>query len=467
MLCDIRKIRACVLVIAVLFLRVAAFGEVFVYDGFSAKHYQRGLLHNQNGGFGHSSWDGALEGERIAFVEPEVTNGLRVPHLDGIGGSAYGLACVDFYPSLAEVSSNGEPIYLSFIIDSCWKDHDAFHFSLFYITACYDPSDPEAVRNRLSRLWAGHWGKTNWVGADVDLGPPCAQFTPMHLVMELEIASNGAYVLTWFLDPPPTRETAIPFAVETDTNSALRTPYTRLGLGLSLPRGVHYCRFRFDELRLANSWEDLFRPLYGDIIVNIKGAGSATPGLLEMVPVGTVTNIQLEATNEDYHISLIRIGNHVVYSNASHRGIASTNLFVTVTNNITVEAIFAESRTANGIPLQWLTAHGISNKTDAVEAEDPDGDGLTNLQEWIAETDPTNPLSRFPDLLVEQRDRPVLVMEPVSTRRLLQIERKANLYHPSWVLWTSVVPSSARAEFPLPTTDTSQMFFRARVRLQD
>jgi len=41
----------------------------------------------------------------------------------------------------------------------------------------------------------------------------------------------------------------------------------------------------------------------------------------------------------------------------------------------------------------WLTNHGLNPNDPLVFMHDPDGDGFTTLQEWIAGTDPTNALS--------------------------------------------------------------------------
>jgi hypothetical protein len=53
----------------------------------------------------------------------------------------------------------------------------------------------------------------------------------------------------------------------------------------------------------------------------------------------------------------------------------------------------APPTTTHGIPFSWLTAHGITNTTDSVETEDPDGDRADNLNEFFAGTDPTNSAS--------------------------------------------------------------------------
>jgi hypothetical protein len=61
----------------------------------------------------------------------------------------------------------------------------------------------------------------------------------------------------------------------------------------------------------------------------------------------------------------------------------------------TVAGAGAIATTVHGIPLSWLASYGITNTADSVETNNPDGDSLNNLQEYIAGTDPTNPNSCF------------------------------------------------------------------------
>lgn len=44
-----------------------------------------------------------------------------------------------------------------------------------------------------------------------------------------------------------------------------------------------------------------------------------------------------------------------------------------------------------GIPDSWAVAHGLDTNDPSMPMEDPDHDGLTNLQEFLAGTDPNNP----------------------------------------------------------------------------
>ena len=53
------------------------------------------------------------------------------------------------------------------------------------------------------------------------------------------------------------------------------------------------------------------------------------------------------------------------------------------------------SAVGDGIPNGWKQAHGLDPLDPNVANEDPDGDGQSNLQEYLAGTDPTNKASSF------------------------------------------------------------------------
>jgi len=54
-----------------------------------------------------------------------------------------------------------------------------------------------------------------------------------------------------------------------------------------------------------------------------------------------------------------------------------------------------KSQVGDGIPNGWKQQYGLNPFDATVAAADPDGDGLSNLQEFLAGTDPTNSVSAF------------------------------------------------------------------------
>jgi hypothetical protein len=103
----------------------------------------------------------------------------------------------------------------------------------------------------------------------------------------------------------------------------------------------------------------------------------------------TVTNIFMPGGLSTFTIRNVRtndLGNYtvVVTNRASPAGILSSNAPLTVLND------------ADGdhIPDEWETAaHGLDPSNSNDGALDFDGDGLTNLEEYIAGTDPMDPAS--------------------------------------------------------------------------
>ena len=67
---------------------------------------------------------------------------------------------------------------------------------------------------------------------------------------------------------------------------------------------------------------------------------------------------------------------------------------VTMTQARTVVANFTENLAPMGTPEQWLSQYGLTNGPPSTqELLDQDGDGMFAWQEYVADTDPTNPAS--------------------------------------------------------------------------
>jgi hypothetical protein len=58
---------------------------------------------------------------------------------------------------------------------------------------------------------------------------------------------------------------------------------------------------------------------------------------------------------------------------------------------VRLQVVLAGSTVGDGIPDDWKVAHGLDPNDPNVALEDPDNDGLTNLEEYQAGTDPNNP----------------------------------------------------------------------------
>jgi len=72
---------------------------------------------------------------------------------------------------------------------------------------------------------------------------------------------------------------------------------------------------------------------------------------------------------------------------------ADNVLTASMTQARTVMANFAETLAPQGTPEAWLAQYGLTGDPAAEELTDTDGDGLSAWEEYVADTDPTNPVS--------------------------------------------------------------------------
>jgi PKD repeat protein len=77
-------------------------------------------------------------------------------------------------------------------------------------------------------------------------------------------------------------------------------------------------------------------------------------------------------------------------------GTAALHTFANVTTNHVIAAVFAARLAPGGTPEWWLAQHGWTNDFARAELADADGDGVPNGREYLARTDPADPLSRPP-----------------------------------------------------------------------
>ena len=129
-------------------------------------------------------------------------------------------------------------------------------------------------------------------------------------------------------------------------------------------------------------------------------------------------------------------------------------------------APFADWAKSTGLTAQFPAASG--------EADDPDGDGLSNRAEWLAGTDPTQPTSR---LELESVPRPADLAEsdrtPISPGQHAVYFRSVpgryyGVQHTrsvtgAWELQATVVASTTQTRFVLEKPNEPQVFYRVLV----
>jgi|GEM_PF-1796813 len=130
---------------------------------------------------------------------------------------------------------------------------------------------------------------------------------------------------------------------------------------------------------------------------------------------------------------------------------ADNPLQLTMTQSCAVAAVFAMNLTTNAdpVPEQWLADHGLTNQEWTTEAlNDQDKDGMPTWQEWIADTDPTNPASflGFDSFVCDGTDAHLLWHGGILSTQYL--ERAVGLgSNIQWVvIFTNLPPTPVAAE---------------------
>lgn len=111
-------------------------------------------------------------------------------------------------------------------------------------------------------------------------------------------------------------------------------------------------------------------------------------------PDGTTGDLTTRAKGTLYITSNTRIAS--VSPDGLVTAVSPGNVIITginegATSTVQISVKTPVSTVGDGIPDSWKIAHGLSTTDPGVAGQDPDGDGLTNLEEFLAGTDPNNP----------------------------------------------------------------------------
>ncbi|MFC1452023.1 S8 family serine peptidase [Verrucomicrobiota bacterium] len=182
------------------------------------------------------------------------------------------------------------------------------------------------------------------------------------------------------------------------------------------------------------------------IVVSRAGRGAVHPSGLVTVTRGDYVPFAVQA--EQYH--------HVdaVYTNgdavAGMHGATVTNLIwpdVSFEGTGTLHAAFAPNLALHGVPEHWLASHGLTNRGFDLEvADDQDGDGMFTWEEYVVETDPTDPYSVFTITSVEpystsQQARAVIGYRlewPSASNVVYSVYAATNLASGYWLVATNL-----------------------------
>ncbi len=130
----------------------------------------------------------------------------------------------------------------------------------------------------------------------------------------------------------------------------------------------------------------------------------ATPSLTTAGQTVQLIITALYPDNSTRNVTAATTGTNYTISNPKIATISPAGLVTAVTSGTVVIQANNDGATAistvsvllgganvGGIPVSWLTSHNLNPNDPLVAVEDPDRDGLTNLAEFTAGTDPNNP----------------------------------------------------------------------------
>ena len=185
---------------------------------------------------------------------------------------------------------------------------------------------------------------------------------------------------------------------------------------------------------------------------------STVPGVTGTAKLGTLT-VTIPANAPASAAYAI----HFDHASGSPNGIASFPK-QTSTGLITLSDR-SSSTYGDGIPDSWrLRYFGTVNNLLSQATADADGDGANNWQEYVAGTDPTDPLSclRATALPGTQPLSDCGVHWPSVAGKQYVIERTADLFNPNWIPVSTNIGTGTDMEFH-ETTGGNVRFFRVRV----
>jgi hypothetical protein len=126
-----------------------------------------------------------------------------------------------------------------------------------------------------------------------------------------------------------------------------------------------------------------------------------------------------------------------------------------------------EDMDLDGMPDSWETSYGL-NPAQADDAlQDADGDGMTNLHEFLAQTDPLNPSSRLVIDHIEQGalNQEVILVVWIQPGITYVAERASSMQAPDWTEVDRFLSSTQDPAYrwSLPTGVSQEAYYRIRV----
>jgi hypothetical protein len=145
---------------------------------------------------------------------------------------------------------------------------------------------------------------------------------------------------------------------------------------------------------------DQLRPIPAQLALAAPGTALTAAGQVVQLaatanyPDGTQADVTPGASGTGYRSS--NPATATVDGDGRVTAVASGAVMISALNEgalgvVRLQVVLSGSTVGDGIPDDWKVAHGLDPNDPFVALEDPDHDGLTNLEEYRAGTDPNNP----------------------------------------------------------------------------
>src|SRR5260370_33713209 len=155
------------------------------------------------------------------------------------------------------------------------------------------------------------------------------------------------------------------------TNQTVNLPHITLGNTTPIPQSLILTGASLLNQSGATSQLTVIATFAGGTTQNVTAAAAGT--------IYNVSNPAIATVSADGLVTAISSGTVVIQTvNEGAQGI------------ISIQVVLAGA-SHGGVPDDWAIAHGLDPNDPAMSFEDPDHDGLTNLQEFQNGTDPHNP----------------------------------------------------------------------------
>ena len=194
----------------------------------------------------------------------------------------------------------------------------------------------------------------------------------------------------------------------------------------------------------------LIVPPAGFLLIDAKLHHSrpGAPGRFEIPPSGG--SLFLSQIDSGYLTGLGVMANFGPFEGTASQGLKQTeeNNSIMVSLPIPTPGKPNTSQTdsdSDGLPDDWELAHGLKPESDTDAGADPDGDGLTNLQEYICGTDPREQASRL-ELAVVRDNVQLELRFQAQPNRIYVIESRERLGLGEWQTVRTLAPEANGGE---------------------